>query len=78
MWRGLDSLNGRFSRISSAQLLRSGAEKGMGLLWCSRGKPARLLGPDADRSGCAAQATSAECGAVRIGSLSPRGLEAKM
>ena len=50
----------------------------MGLLWCSRGKPARLSGPDADRSGCAAQVTPAQCGAVRIGPLSPRDLEAKM
>ena len=44
----------------------------------SRRKPARLSGPDGDRSSCAAQVTPAQCGAVRIGSLSPRGLEAKM
>jgi len=66
------------AHIRSDELIRSGAEKGMGLLWCSRGKPAQLSGPDVEIPGCAAQVTLAQYGAVRISPLSPRGLEAKM
>ena len=50
----------------------------MGLLWCSRGNPAWLLGPDVEITGCAVQITLAQCGAVRIGPFSSRDLEAKM
>ena len=50
----------------------------MGLLWCSRGKPALLSGPDAERSGLCCVTDPAQDGKGRIDPLSPRGLEAKI